>query len=60
MEELVSKLHRIDGRGYKAYKELTGNYRFPDSELCVLEPFWGRVLFERLPTRFIFLLWFYF
>ena len=30
MEELVRKLRRIDGRGYKAYKELTGHYRFKD------------------------------
>ncbi len=35
MEELVSKLRRIDGRGYKAYKELTGNYRFPDWTLYI-------------------------
>ena len=35
MEELVSKLRRLDGRGYKAYKELTGNYRFPDWTLYI-------------------------
>ncbi len=35
MEELVGKLRRIDGRGYKAYKELTGNYRFPDWTLYI-------------------------
>ena len=35
MEELVRKLRRIDGRGYKAYKELTGHYRFPDWTLYI-------------------------
>ena len=35
MEELIRKLRRIDGRGYKAYKELTGHYRFPDWALYV-------------------------
>ncbi|HRV08123.1 MAG TPA: ABC-ATPase domain-containing protein [Acidobacteriota bacterium] len=28
-EELRRKLSRIDGRGYKAYKDLTGSYEFP-------------------------------
>ena len=35
MEELVGKLRRLDGRGYKAYKKLTGNYRFPDWTLYI-------------------------
>ncbi len=32
---LISVLHRIDGRGYKAYKEIQGVYRFPEFELLI-------------------------
>jgi predicted ABC-class ATPase len=35
MERLRQKLSRIDGRGYKAYKDLKGTYRFPDYELVI-------------------------
>ena len=35
MEEFVRKLRRIDGRGYKAYKDLTGHYRFQDWTLYI-------------------------
>jgi predicted ABC-class ATPase len=35
MENLTSILTRIDRRGYKAYKELRGSYRFPDFRLRV-------------------------
>ena len=35
MEDLLRKLRRIDGRGYRAYKELTGHYRFPDWTLAI-------------------------
>ena len=28
-------LHRIDGRGYKAYKEIQGRWRFPDFTLFI-------------------------
>ncbi len=28
-------LHRIDGRGYKAYKEIQGRWRFPDFTLLI-------------------------
>jgi len=34
-EELRALLERIDGRGYKAYKEIGGTWRFPDYELHV-------------------------
>ena len=33
--ELRSKLHRIDGRGYKAYKDIKGAYRADTYELFV-------------------------
>lgn len=33
MERLRETLRRLDGRGYKAYKELQGVYRFPDFTL---------------------------
>lgn len=35
MEKLRGKLRRIDRRGYKAYKELKGVYRFPDYSLFI-------------------------
>ncbi len=35
MQRLKSILRRIDGKGYKAYKDLTGNYRFSCFELSV-------------------------
>ncbi|MRG27441.1 ABC-ATPase domain-containing protein [Laceyella tengchongensis] len=35
MERLRSILTRIDGKGYKAYKDLTGEYRFPHFQLFV-------------------------
>lgn len=35
MDALVRTLRRIDGRGYKAYKDLAGNYSFPDFTLAV-------------------------
>jgi predicted ABC-class ATPase len=34
-EELRRRLRRIDGRGYKAYKEIRGSYRVGDLELHV-------------------------
>jgi predicted ABC-class ATPase len=34
-EELQRILQRIDGRGYKAYEELEGAYRFPEWELFI-------------------------
>ena len=34
-EELTRLLDRIDGRGYKAYKELKGEWRLPDFRLVV-------------------------
>jgi len=33
--QLEELLHRIDGRGYKAYKDIAGSWSFPDFELCV-------------------------
>ena len=33
--ELQSILSRIDGRGYKAYKDIQGSYRFPNFMLCI-------------------------
>lgn len=36
MNELVSTLHRIDGRGYKAYKDIQGAYRGDGYELHIL------------------------
>ncbi len=35
MQELQSTLARIDGKGYKAYRDITGRYRFDDFELRV-------------------------
>lgn len=34
-EELRDILRRIDGRGYKAYKEISGVYRFPSFQLYI-------------------------
>jgi predicted ABC-class ATPase len=34
-EELRRRLRRIDGRGYKAYKEIRGSYQIGDLELHV-------------------------
>ncbi len=33
--DLQATLHRIDGRGYKAYKDLQGIYRFPNFTLYI-------------------------
>ncbi|MFQ5613613.1 MAG: ABC-ATPase domain-containing protein [Anaerolineae bacterium] len=33
--DLRRLLHKIDGRGYPAYKDIRGSYRFPDFELRV-------------------------
>jgi len=35
VNRLRNLLLKIDGRGYKAYKELEGRYRFPDFELYI-------------------------
>jgi len=35
VDVLKSILQRIDGRGYKAYKDIRGNYSFPDFELYI-------------------------
>ncbi|TET82816.1 hypothetical protein E3J38_01530, partial [candidate division TA06 bacterium] len=35
MESLQRKLRRIDGRGYKAYKEIRGAYQFQGYTLFV-------------------------
>ena len=34
-DELVQILDRIDGRGYRAYKDLRGRYAFADLELLI-------------------------
>lgn len=34
-QTLDEKLHRIDGRGYKAYKEITGEYQFTGFTLLI-------------------------
>ncbi len=35
MEQLKNILHRIDGKGYKAYKDIQGSYRFPGFTLFI-------------------------
>jgi len=35
MERLKEKLRQIDGRGYKAYKTIEGEYKFPDFALLI-------------------------
>ncbi|WP_054948559.1 ABC-ATPase domain-containing protein [Numidum massiliense] len=35
MERLRSLLHRLDGKGYKAYKDMQGTYRFPGCTLAI-------------------------
>lgn len=35
MQRLLALLSRLDGRGYKAYKELRGEYAFPDFTLIL-------------------------
>lgn len=35
MKRLKQKLEQIDGRGYKAYKDLQGSYLFPDFQLHI-------------------------
>lgn len=35
LNELVTTLRRIDGRGYKAYREIAGEWAFPDFTLIV-------------------------
>ncbi len=34
-EDLIRTLDRMDGRGYRAYKDIVGAYRFPDYELFI-------------------------
>ena len=34
-DELARTLRRIDGRGYRSYKDLRGSYRFPEFELFI-------------------------
>ena len=34
-EELRRTLRLIDHKGYKAYKDLEGSYRFPEYVLCI-------------------------
>jgi predicted ABC-class ATPase len=34
-EDLKGLLHRLDGRGYKAYKDIEGTYQFPDFTLAI-------------------------
>ncbi len=33
--QLLSELHRIDGKGYKAYKDIKGKYNYPEGTLYV-------------------------
>ncbi len=35
MDKLIQFLKKIDGKGYRAYKELAGTYHFPDGTLFV-------------------------
>ena len=35
VDDLSQTLRRIDGRGYKAYKDIQGSYAFPDFELHI-------------------------
>ena len=35
MQQLTQHLSRIDGRGYKAYKQIRGSYEFPDFNLYI-------------------------
>ncbi|HEY58888.1 MAG TPA: ATPase, partial [Anaerolineae bacterium] len=35
MQRLLALLQRLDGRGYKVYKELRGEYAFPDFTLTI-------------------------
>ncbi|MCU6708607.1 ABC-ATPase domain-containing protein [Paenibacillus sp. J5C_2022] len=35
MEKLTQTLHRINGRGYKAYKDIAGTYKGPDCTLHI-------------------------
>ena len=35
MKQLSQILKRIDGKGYKAYKDLQGTYQFPDFQLFI-------------------------
>ncbi|MFP4184566.1 MAG: ABC-ATPase domain-containing protein, partial [Halorhodospira sp.] len=35
MEQLQATLQRIDGRGYKAYKDIEGRHAFPGFTLMV-------------------------
>ncbi|MFQ5588392.1 MAG: ABC-ATPase domain-containing protein [Nitrospiria bacterium] len=34
-EDLKNKLRQLDGRGYKAYKDIKGRYTFPAYTLCI-------------------------
>ena len=34
-KDLINTLNRIDGKGYKAYKDLQGAYRFDDFTLFI-------------------------
>lgn len=50
MENLESLLKRVDGKGYKAYKDIAGSYNYKDYKLNVLyvqgDPFASPSLFE--------------
>ena len=50
MERLGNLLKSIDGKGYKAYKEISGKYKIKDLELEILnvqgDPFASPTLFE--------------
>jgi len=35
MDRLITLLKKIDGKGYKAYKEIQGHYTFPDYQLSI-------------------------
>ncbi|MGD9491176.1 MAG: ABC-ATPase domain-containing protein, partial [Methanoregulaceae archaeon] len=34
-DDLESRLERIDGKGYKAYRDIVGRYRFSDYVFCI-------------------------
>ncbi|MED1440046.1 ABC-ATPase domain-containing protein [Aeribacillus composti] len=61
MINLAKKLEQIDGKGYKAYKQIQGSYRFPDFELLIDyvqgDPFASpskiRILIARSKTAFL-------
>jgi predicted ABC-class ATPase len=61
MINLAKKLEQIDGKGYKAYKQIQGSYKFPDFELLIDyvqgDPFASpskiRILIARSKTAFL-------